>query len=107
MSVAELSTAVRLGTAAAGRGATTTRRTAPRSTTSARTVTRWTPCGFPDTDLAAIARGFGCQAITVRTTADLAPLAAWLDAPRGLFVVDAKVSSARGSWWLEEAFRGH
>jgi acetolactate synthase-1/2/3 large subunit len=62
---------------------------------------------FPDTDLAAVARGYGGAGITVRDKADLAPLAQWLADPRGLFVVDAKVASARGSWWLEEAFRGH
>ena len=32
----------------------------------------------------------------------------WLAGPRARpLVVDAKVSSARGAWWLEEAFRGH
>jgi thiamine pyrophosphate-dependent acetolactate synthase large subunit-like protein len=63
---------------------------------------------FPDTDLAAIARGYGCEAITVRSRADLAPLATWLAGDRATpFVIDAKVTSDRASWWLEEAFRGH
>ncbi len=63
---------------------------------------------FPDTDLAAIARGFGCDGLTVRTRADLAGVSAWLAGPRRApLVVDAKVASTRGSWWLEEAFRGH
>jgi thiamine pyrophosphate-dependent acetolactate synthase large subunit-like protein len=63
---------------------------------------------FPDTDLAGIARGFGCAAATVRTRADLAAVAEWLNGPRpSPVVVDAKVASAHASWWLEEAFRGH
>jgi acetolactate synthase I/II/III large subunit len=63
---------------------------------------------FPDTDLAAIGRGFGCAGLTVRSVADLAPLRDWLAGPRTTpLVVDAKVSAKRGSWWLEEAFRGH
>jgi thiamine pyrophosphate-dependent acetolactate synthase large subunit-like protein len=63
---------------------------------------------FPDTDLAAIARGFGCDGITVRATGDLAAVSEWLAGDRARpLVVDAKVASARPSWWLEEAFRGH
>ncbi|MEV6494726.1 thiamine pyrophosphate-binding protein, partial [Actinoplanes sp. NPDC051633] len=63
---------------------------------------------FPDTDLAAIGAGFGCAALTVRTPADLAPVGDWLAGDRSRpLVIDAKVSAARGSWWLEEAFRGH
>ena len=63
---------------------------------------------FPDTDLAAIARGFGCAAITVRAPGDLAAAKAWLSGPRDRpLVIDAKVVSSHASWWLEEAFRGH
>jgi len=63
---------------------------------------------FPETDLAAIARGHGCAAVTVRQPGDLAPVAAWVAGPRDLpMVVDAKVAAGRPSWWLEEAFRGH
>ncbi|MBX6355148.1 MAG: thiamine pyrophosphate-binding protein [Micromonosporaceae bacterium] len=63
---------------------------------------------FPDTDLAAIARGFGCAGMTVRGPADLAGVREWLAGPRDRpLLVDAKVTAARGSWWLEEAFRGH
>ncbi len=63
---------------------------------------------FPDTDLAAIGRGFGCAGVTVRTAADLAAVGAWLAGPRDRpLLVDAKVTANRGSWWLEEAFRGH
>jgi thiamine pyrophosphate-dependent acetolactate synthase large subunit-like protein len=63
---------------------------------------------FPPTDIAAIGRGFGCDAITVRRPADLGPVRDWLDGPRAApLVINAKVTSGRGSWWLEEAFRGH
>jgi acetolactate synthase-1/2/3 large subunit len=62
---------------------------------------------FPDTDIAAIGRGFGCDAITVRSVDDLRPLRRWLDGPRERpIVVDAKITQS-ASWWLEEAFRGH
>ncbi len=63
---------------------------------------------FPDTDIAAIGRGFGCASVTVRGPGDLAPVRAWLAGPRDRpLVVDAKVTAGHGSWWLEEAFRGH
>ncbi|MFL5376619.1 MAG: thiamine pyrophosphate-binding protein [Myxococcales bacterium] len=63
---------------------------------------------FPDTDLAAIARGFGCAGAIVRTRSDLAAVRDWLRGPRDRpLVVDAKIVSTHGSWWLEEAFRGH
>jgi thiamine pyrophosphate-dependent acetolactate synthase large subunit-like protein len=63
---------------------------------------------FPPVDIAAIGRGFGCAGVTVRGLADLAPVREWLAGPRDRpLVIDAKVTSASGSWWLEEAFRGH
>ncbi len=63
---------------------------------------------FPAADIAAIGRGFGFEGITVREAAGLAPVRAWLDGPRERpLLIDAKVTSAHGSWWLEEAFRGH
>ena len=63
---------------------------------------------FPDTDLASIARGFGCAGHTVRGPGDLAVVGDWLAAgPDRPLLLDAKVVSTRGSWWLEEAFRGH
>jgi acetolactate synthase I/II/III large subunit len=63
---------------------------------------------FPDTDIAAIGRGFGFDAVTVRAPRDLDVVRAWLDAgrPRPM-LVDAKVADQQPSWWLEEAFRGH
>ena len=63
---------------------------------------------FPDRDLAAIGRGYGLDGVTVRSSADLAAVREWVDGPRERpLVVDAKVVSQHGSWWLEEAFRGH
>ena len=63
---------------------------------------------FPATDIAAIARGFGCEGAVVRRAGDLAAVRTWLAGPRDHpLVVDAKVTAAHGSWWLEEAFRGH
>jgi thiamine pyrophosphate-dependent acetolactate synthase large subunit-like protein len=63
---------------------------------------------FPPTDIARIGRGFGCAATMVRHVADLANVREWLNGPRDRpLVVDAKVTSEHGSWWLEEAFRGH
>jgi len=63
---------------------------------------------FPPADTAAIARGFGFEGLTVRQAADLAPVRRWLDGPRRQpLLIDAKITSAHGSWWLEEAFRGH
>jgi thiamine pyrophosphate-dependent acetolactate synthase large subunit-like protein len=63
---------------------------------------------FPDTDFAAIARGFGLQGLTVRSVPDLSPVTAWLN--RGAtpaLVADAKVVPTVVAEWLEEAFRGH
>jgi len=63
---------------------------------------------FPPADIAAIGRGFGFDGVTVRDVADLAPVRDWLAGPRERpLLIDAKVTSAHGSWWLEEAFRGH
>jgi acetolactate synthase I/II/III large subunit len=63
---------------------------------------------FPDTDVAAIGVGYGLDGTTVRDVRDLEAVRRWLNGPRdrGL-VIDAKVATPRGSWWLEEAFRGH
>jgi len=63
---------------------------------------------FPDTDIAAIGRGFGCASATVRTPADLKAVDDWLAGPRTTpLVIDAKVTTQHGAWWLEEAFRGY
>jgi thiamine pyrophosphate-dependent acetolactate synthase large subunit-like protein len=63
---------------------------------------------FPETDLAAIARGYGFEAVTARSVDDLAPVADWVSGPRSApLFIDAKVAAGEPSWWLEEAFRGH
>ena len=63
---------------------------------------------FPPANIAGIGRGFGCDGVTVRGPGDLGPVRQWLDGPRERpLVIDAKVASRHGSWWLEEAFRGH
>ena len=63
---------------------------------------------FPPTDLAAIGRGYGFEAATVRTAGDLAAVTDWLNGPRSApMLVDAKVVADHPSWWLDEAFRGH
>ncbi|WP_394622016.1 thiamine pyrophosphate-binding protein [Lentzea sp. JNUCC 0626] len=61
---------------------------------------------FPDRDLAALARGYGCEGLTVRSADDLGAVKDWLSAPTRPLVVDAKIAPDGGSWWLHEAF-GH
>lgn len=63
---------------------------------------------FPDTDIAAIARGYGAHGLTVRTVADLSGVTDWLNGARDTpLVVDARIASDGGAWWLAEAFKGH
>jgi len=63
---------------------------------------------FPETDLAAIARGFGLDGLTVRTIDDLDPVATWVAGERSRpLLIDAKIADDGGSWWLKNAFRGH
>jgi thiamine pyrophosphate-dependent acetolactate synthase large subunit-like protein len=51
---------------------------------------------FPERDFAAVARGLGAAAATVRTAADLDVLARWSDGP---LLLDCKVSrDVRGDW---------
>jgi thiamine pyrophosphate-dependent acetolactate synthase large subunit-like protein len=62
---------------------------------------------FPDTDIAAVARGYGFRAATVRSVEDLAVVTSWLEAGRPApLLLDAKVVADEPSWWLAEAF-GH
>jgi thiamine pyrophosphate-dependent acetolactate synthase large subunit-like protein len=62
---------------------------------------------FPDTDIAAIARGHGFTAVTVRSPADLSEVADWVASPRETpLLIDAKIVADEPSWWLAEAF-GH
>jgi thiamine pyrophosphate-dependent acetolactate synthase large subunit-like protein len=63
---------------------------------------------FPETDLAAVARGFGFEGVTVRRREDLAAVSSWVGSRRTMpLLIDAKVAQGVPSWWLEEAFRGH
>jgi thiamine pyrophosphate-dependent acetolactate synthase large subunit-like protein len=62
---------------------------------------------FPDTDFAAIARGYGADGLTVRSRADLKTVAEHV--ARGLtrpLVVDAKVIGF-SAWWHQAAMKGH
>ena len=48
---------------------------------------------FPETDFAAIARGYGARSATVRTLADLEPVRAWVaEGAPGVFVIDGKIN---------------
>ncbi|MDR7330844.1 thiamine pyrophosphate-binding protein [Corynebacterium guangdongense] len=63
---------------------------------------------FPTTDIAAVARGFGAEGVVVEKLADLDAVQEWLDGPRtGPLVVDARIASDGGAWWLAEAFATH
>ncbi|WP_291277936.1 thiamine pyrophosphate-binding protein [Galactobacter sp.] len=67
---------------------------------------------FPRVDIAALARGFGAGGVTVRSVEDLDLVKAWLGERAaghhvGPLVVDARIASDGGSWWLAEAFKGH
>jgi thiamine pyrophosphate-dependent acetolactate synthase large subunit-like protein len=60
---------------------------------------------FPETDFAAIARGYGAQAATVRTLADLDSVRAWVeDGAPGVFVIDAKINANLEADWHAEHF---
>jgi thiamine pyrophosphate-dependent acetolactate synthase large subunit-like protein len=60
---------------------------------------------FPDTDFAAIARGFGARGATVRTPADLDPLKAWVaEGAPGVFVIDGKINPNLEADWHAEHF---
>ena len=60
---------------------------------------------FPDSDIAAIGRGFGCAGVTVRSVEDLGGVREWLAGARETpLVIDAKIADDGGSWWLADAF---
>ncbi len=60
---------------------------------------------FPDTDFAAIARGYGARAATVRRLDDLAALRAWVEeGARGVFVIDGKINPDLEADWHAEHF---
>jgi thiamine pyrophosphate-dependent acetolactate synthase large subunit-like protein len=60
---------------------------------------------FPDTDFAAIARGYGARAATVRTLADLTPVRDWVgEGAPGVFVIDGKINPDLEADWHAEHF---
>ena len=60
---------------------------------------------FPDTDFAAIARGYGASAATVRTIADLEPVRSWIgEGAPGVFLIDAKINPDLEADWHAEHF---
>jgi len=60
---------------------------------------------FPDTDFAAIARGHGARAATVRTLGDLEPVRDWgKEGAPGVFVIDAKINPDLEADWHAEHF---
>lgn len=63
---------------------------------------------FPLTDIASIARGFGAEGIVVKDIGDLKAVSGWLAGRRETpLVIDARIASDGGAWWLAEAFKGH
>ncbi|UKA51582.1 thiamine pyrophosphate-binding protein [Arthrobacter sp. FW305-123] len=63
---------------------------------------------FPTADIASIAAGYGAAAVTVRRLEDLTPVGEWLSGSRQApLVIDARIASDGGAWWLAEAFKGH
>jgi len=63
---------------------------------------------FPDTDIAAVGAGYGFDTVTVSRPEHVRGVAEWVAGSRDRpLMVHARVASPRGSWWLEEAFRGH
>ncbi|WP_088285894.1 thiamine pyrophosphate-binding protein [Kineosporia sp. A_224] len=63
---------------------------------------------FPETDIAAIGAGYGFDTVTVRRPEDVEGVRRWVDGDRSRpLLVHARVASPQGSWWLQEAFRGH
>ncbi len=60
---------------------------------------------FPETDFAAIARGYGARGATVRTLGDLDPVKAWVaEGAEGVFVIDGKINPALEADWHAEHF---
>jgi thiamine pyrophosphate-dependent acetolactate synthase large subunit-like protein len=60
---------------------------------------------FPETDFAAIARGHGARAATVRTVADLDSVRTWVsEGAPGVFLIDAKINPDLEADWHAEHF---
>jgi thiamine pyrophosphate-dependent acetolactate synthase large subunit-like protein len=60
---------------------------------------------FPETDFAALARGFGARGTTVRTLADLDAVRTWVgEGAPGVFLIDAKINPNLEADWHAEHF---
>jgi thiamine pyrophosphate-dependent acetolactate synthase large subunit-like protein len=60
---------------------------------------------FPDTDFAAIARGYGARGVTVRTLGDLDAVKPWVaEGAPGVFVIDGKINPNLEADWHAEHF---
>jgi thiamine pyrophosphate-dependent acetolactate synthase large subunit-like protein len=60
---------------------------------------------FPEIDFAAIARGYGARAATVRTVADLDAVRSWVsEGAPGVFLIDAKINPDLEADWHAEHF---
>jgi thiamine pyrophosphate-dependent acetolactate synthase large subunit-like protein len=60
---------------------------------------------FPETDFAAIARGYGARATIVRTVADLDSVRTWVkEGAPGVFLIDAKINPDLEADWHAEHF---
>jgi thiamine pyrophosphate-dependent acetolactate synthase large subunit-like protein len=60
---------------------------------------------FPETDFAAIARGYGARATTVRALADLEPVKSWVaEGAPGVFLIDGKINPELEADWHAEHF---
>jgi thiamine pyrophosphate-dependent acetolactate synthase large subunit-like protein len=60
---------------------------------------------FPETDFAAIARGYGARGTTVRTLADLESVKTWVgEGAPGVFVIDGKINPNLEADWHAEHF---
>jgi thiamine pyrophosphate-dependent acetolactate synthase large subunit-like protein len=63
---------------------------------------------FPETDFAAIARGYGARAATVRTLADLDAVRGWVgEGAPGVFLIDGKINPSLEADWHAEHFPSH
>ena len=133
MGISELETAVRLelpllvvvyddaaygaevhhfGAPVAAGPAATTPATTPTPTPTPTPAVDLGAVTFPERDLAQIARGFGANGQVVRGLGDLGVVGQWLArAAPGLptvpLVLDVKIASDGGAWWLQEAFAKH
>jgi acetolactate synthase I/II/III large subunit len=81
------------------------RPTEPKSIISGGSVSTSTSLSFPPSDIAAVARGLGARAATVRGDVDLAALKRWVaEGSPGVFVLDAKICPMVEADWHSDAY---